>query len=90
MKDLVIVCCDCGEEFTFDVGEQDYYKKNNLYFPKRCKSCRKIKKNQVEEGEGSVTTSRGDSVSLENVEKYISRQDTNNDSIDYRIYGYYR
>lgn len=88
MKDLIIVCCDCGEEFTFDIGEQDYYKKNGLYFPKRCKLCRKAKRNQVD-GEGSETTSRGDSVSLDNVEKYISKQDTN-DSINYRIYGYYR
>lgn len=91
MKDLVIVCCDCGEEFTFDIGEQEYYKKNNLYFPKRCKDCRKNKRrDQVEEFDGE-TTSRGDSVSLDNVEKYISKQDANkSDSIDYSIYGYYR
>lgn len=89
MKDLVIRCCSCNEEFTFDVGEQDYYKKNDLYFPKRCKACRKAKRDQVSELEKDEITSRGDSVSLDNVEKYISKQDTSSDTIDYRIYGYY-
>lgn len=89
MKDLIIVCCDCGEDFTFDIGEQDYYKKNNLVYPKRCKACRKIKRDQVNELDSDEITSRGDSVSLDNVEKYISKQDTSSDTNDYRIYGYY-
>ena len=89
MKDLIIKCCDCEEDFTFDVGEQEYYKKNNLYFPKRCKSCKKAKRDHANELDSEDSTSRGDSVSLENVEKYISKQDTKSDMVDYHIYGYY-
>lgn len=82
MKDLVIVCSDCGEEFTFDKGEQEYYKKNHLHFPKRCKNCRKAKRVSHEEG--------SEDISLDNVQKYVSKQQSSDDSIDYSIYGYYR
>ena len=27
MQDKVITCKDCGQEFTFTVGEQEFYKK---------------------------------------------------------------
>ena len=49
--DVKIVCVKCGMEFVFTVGEQRYFEQNNLCFPKRCKACRKIKKerkNQIE------------------------------------------
>lgn len=39
-----IVCVECGEVFEFTASEQEYYKKNNFKEPKRCKSCRKIRK----------------------------------------------
>ena len=42
--DVKIVCVKCGMEFVFTVGEQRYFEQNNLCFPKRCKACRKIKK----------------------------------------------
>lgn len=39
-----IKCIDCGEQFTFSAKEQAYFEKHNLATPKRCKSCRKKRK----------------------------------------------
>ena len=39
-----IVCVDCGEVFEFTVSEQEFYEKSNFKEPRRCKSCRKSKK----------------------------------------------
>lgn len=47
MKDITIVCKDCGEEFAFTVGEQQFYKEKGLENqPIRCKDCRDKKKQQ--------------------------------------------
>lgn len=45
MEDVKIKCKDCGEEFIFTTGEQEYFEKNNLIPPKRCKNCRDARKN---------------------------------------------
>lgn len=47
-KDKNIKCRDCGKEFIFSVGEQDFYRKHNYCDPKRCSSCRFIKRKTVE------------------------------------------
>lgn len=45
LKDKTIICCDCGKEFTFTVGEQEFYQLKGLTNePKRCKECRDKKK----------------------------------------------
>lgn len=45
MEDIKIVCSDCGKEFLFTVGEQEYYKQKGLLNqPKRCPECRRAKK----------------------------------------------
>lgn len=46
--DRTIKCIDCGEEFIFNVGEQNFYRDKKLAPPKRCWNCRKIKKNRPE------------------------------------------
>jgi Probable zinc-ribbon domain len=43
-KDIIITCSDCGEEFTWNEGEQAFYKKNNLIPPRRCYICRVIRR----------------------------------------------
>jgi len=44
--DEVLVCVDCGKEFTFTAGEQAFYaEKGYTNKPKRCKACRDAKKN---------------------------------------------
>lgn len=47
MQDKKIVCKDCGTEFVFTVGEQEFYAQKGLTEPKRCKDCRtKAKENK--------------------------------------------
>ena len=49
--DKVIICQDCGQEFTFTEGEQKFYAERGFAEPVRCKACRearKAKKAQLE------------------------------------------
>lgn len=39
-QDLLIKCWECGERFTFTIGEQKFYKERGLSQPKRCEDCR--------------------------------------------------
>ena len=46
-QDEMLICEDCGKEFTFTVGEQEFYAEKGLTNkPKRCPDCRKAKKQQ--------------------------------------------
>ena len=45
MEDKTIVCKDCGKEFIFTVGEQEFYKEKGFENdPVRCQACRRAKK----------------------------------------------
>ena len=47
MTDKNITCRDCGSEFIFSVGEQEFYKEKGFdNEPTRCTYCRKAKKDQ--------------------------------------------
>lgn len=47
MADKTLVCKDCGQEFTFTQGEQDFYKEKGFENePVRCPECRKSRKQQ--------------------------------------------
>lgn len=47
MQDKTIVCKDCGNEFVFTVGEQEFYaEKGFTNDPVRCADCRRAKKQQ--------------------------------------------
>ncbi|MEC5422928.1 RQC-minor-1 family DNA-binding protein [Virgibacillus sp. C22-A2] len=39
-QDLFIKCWECGNRFTFTVGEQKIYKQKGFSDPKRCEECR--------------------------------------------------
>ena len=44
-EDKVLKCKDCGEEFVFTAGEQEFYAEKGLQNePQRCKACRDAKK----------------------------------------------
>lgn len=45
--DRVFTCLDCGREFTFASGEQRYFWAKGLSEPKRCKSCRMLRKRSL-------------------------------------------
>jgi len=45
MADKTLVCQDCGKEFVFTEGEQQFYKEKGFENePKRCPDCRKARK----------------------------------------------
>ena len=47
MADKTLTCKDCGDEFVFTEGEQDFYKEKGFdNDPVRCPSCRKNRKQQ--------------------------------------------
>ena len=47
MPDKTLVCMDCGKDFVFTEGEQEFYQQKGFdNEPKRCPDCRKAKKQQ--------------------------------------------
>lgn len=46
-KDETLKCEDCGENFVFTAGDQEFYaEKGFTNKPKRCKACRDKKKQE--------------------------------------------
>jgi CxxC-x17-CxxC domain-containing protein len=49
--DKTLECVDCGNEFVFTAGEQEFYsQKGFTNEPRRCPTCRQSKKSQRNEG----------------------------------------
>ena len=47
LEDKKIICKDCGKEFIFSVGEQEFFKEKGFENdPVRCPECRRAKKAQ--------------------------------------------
>ncbi|MCA9835187.1 MAG: zinc-ribbon domain containing protein [Thermomicrobiales bacterium] len=46
MSDRTLTCRDCGNEFVFTAGEQDFYTSRGFSEPQRCPSCRQARKSQ--------------------------------------------
>lgn len=45
LQDKTLVCRDCGAEFTFTAGEQEFYQSRGLENePTRCRECRAAKR----------------------------------------------
>ncbi|AFK87652.1 zinc-ribbon domain-containing protein [Thermoanaerobacterium saccharolyticum] len=57
-QDKTLVCKDCGAEFVWTAGEQEFYAQKGFQnAPVRCKSCRDAKKqrnNQFNSRRGRV------------------------------------
>ncbi|HEY96068.1 MAG TPA: zinc-binding protein [Dehalococcoidia bacterium] len=46
-EDKVLQCSDCGQDFTFTAGEQEFYASRGFQNePKRCPDCRRARKAQ--------------------------------------------
>ncbi|MFC2035885.1 zinc-ribbon domain containing protein [Chloroflexota bacterium] len=44
-EDKSLQCSDCGQEFTFTAGEQEFYASRGLQNePRRCPECRRARK----------------------------------------------
>src|SRR6202789_1186422 len=41
--DLLLQCSDCGQEFVFTAGEQQFFQERGYSSPRRCKPCRQAK-----------------------------------------------
>ncbi len=46
MTDKTIQCRDCGDEFVFTEGEQEFYAERDFNDPIRCPDCRRARKAQ--------------------------------------------
>ncbi|HEX7734407.1 MAG TPA: zinc-ribbon domain containing protein [Ktedonobacteraceae bacterium] len=45
-QDRILTCRDCGQEFTFTAGEQEFFASKGLTnAPSRCPDCRKARRN---------------------------------------------
>ena len=42
--DRTLTCVDCGEEFPFSAREQTFFAEKGFQTPKRCKSCKQVRK----------------------------------------------
>src|SRR5580692_8006506 len=62
-SDLLLTCGDCGQEFVFTAGEQQFFQERGYSSPRRCKPCRQAKQGaaggghsrQSEGGAGSTS-----------------------------------
>ncbi|MDD3012858.1 MAG: zinc-ribbon domain containing protein [Candidatus Gastranaerophilales bacterium] len=44
-ENITSTCVDCSSSFVFTTSEQEFYKRQGLPYPKRCKTCRERRKN---------------------------------------------
>ena len=47
--DITLTCRQCGKQFMFTRGEQEFYKQRGLTSPTHCPQCRLSKKNQLQQ-----------------------------------------
>ena len=54
LSDKTLVCGECGQEFTFSTGEQEFYLSRGLLNePRRCTECRAVRRRERSSGYGS-------------------------------------
>ena len=58
-SDLLLMCSDCGQEFVFTAGEQQFFQERGYSSPRRCKPCRQAKQNAGGGGGGGHAPSHG-------------------------------
>jgi len=59
MSDRTLTCRDCGQEFVFTQGEQEFYQQRGFSDPQRCGNCRQARKAQRNTGGGGYGDSGG-------------------------------
>lgn len=56
-EDKTLTCKECGKEFIFSAGEQEFYaEKGFVNEPQRCKECRIARKNATRPAREMFTT----------------------------------
>ena len=52
-EDKTLVCRECGQEFVFSAGEQEFYQQRGLLNqPGRCPDCRRRRRQTISAGNG--------------------------------------
>ncbi len=52
-EDKTMVCKECGQEFVFTAGEQEFYAEKGFQNePSRCPSCRSARKQRMNQSRG--------------------------------------
>jgi CxxC-x17-CxxC domain-containing protein len=59
MTDKTLTCADCGQDFTFTASEQQFYSDRQFSEPRRCATCRAVRKASRGESAGSGRYSTG-------------------------------
>ena len=55
--DKTMICKECGGEFVFTAGEQEFYANHGfINDPQRCKTCRDLRKRTTKTGGQEFTT----------------------------------
>ena len=49
-----IICKDCGKSFSISLDEEKFYTSKGLQIPKRCKECRKNRKEEKKQEESRI------------------------------------
>ena len=49
MPDKTLLCGDCGQDFQWTEGDQEFYESKGFSPPKRCKPCREKRKQRFVE-----------------------------------------
>ena len=56
-EDKTLICKDCGKEFIFTAGEQEFYAEKGFENePQRCKECRDARKQRMKSERTYYTT----------------------------------
>src|SRR4051794_41847729 len=59
-QDRTLTCADCGQQFTWTAGEQEFYAQRGLTNePRRCPDCRRARKSQQGGGGGGYASGGG-------------------------------
>ncbi|CAA9586986.1 MAG: hypothetical protein AVDCRST_MAG18-4026 [uncultured Thermomicrobiales bacterium] len=59
-QDRTLTCADCGQDFTWTAGEQEFYAQRGLTNePRRCPDCRRARKSQQGGGGGGYASGGG-------------------------------
>ena len=46
LEDMLIRCCDCGQDFVWTAGQRQYFRDRDLRQPRRCSECRGARRAQ--------------------------------------------
>ena len=53
LSDMTLACSDCGSDFVFTVGEQEFHASRGFTNnPRLCTSCRNARRGQPRDGDG--------------------------------------